>query len=138
MVIIYAMFDILPPIFSLIIFIILKHFQYKNKISWVIVVFITLGIQFIFISSIIIINKKSEIRIMNEIINNDDFHFNVDDGVLYNYDSLSEENKKIADAYLGSGASHFAPLVFGIYYIIIFFILSLVSTIMDIIKKLSK
>ena len=132
------MLFISSSVLSLIIFIILKYHQYKNRIAWVIVIFVILGLQFIYISSAIIMKKISDIHIENEIINNDDFHFNVDDGILYNYDSLSEENKKIADAYMGSGASHLAPFFYGIYWIINFIILSLVSIIMDVTKIIKK
>jgi hypothetical protein len=130
------MFFILPSVLSLIIFILLKYFQYKNKISLRIVILVILGIQFIFIFSVFLMNIITTKQIENEIINNDDFHFDGD--ILYNYKSLSEENKKIADAYLGSGASHLAPFVFGIYYIINFIVLFLVSTIMDVIIKIKK
>lgn len=71
--------------------------------------------------------KISTIQIENKIINDDDFHFHfdVEYSILYNYDSLSEENKKIADAYLGQGASHIAPLIFVLYNEFCYFIICL-------------
>jgi len=124
---------ILPTIFTLLTFICLKYLQYKNKITWVVVIFTILGLQILNISfitaNVIITNKIAEKKyyaIVDPTGENDG---------IFNYNDLTEEEKKVVDYYFQDTGRNVAPIILGIYFGIIFIALSFISIIMDIYRK---
>ena len=124
---------IFPTIISLIVFIILKKLQYKNKIHWLVVLFIILGLQIIFtllISANVItaniISEKQYLNIVDPTGGNDG---------IFNYNRLTNEEKKIVDYYFQDSGRNLSPIIFGIYFLFNFTIFLIISITMDLIRK---
>jgi len=130
----YIIFIILPTAFTLLAFACLKYLQYKNKITWVVVIFTILGLQILntsFITVNVMITNKIAEKKYYEIID----PTGENDGI-FNYNNLTEEEKKVVDYYFQDTGRNVAPIILGIYFGIIFIALSLISIIMDIYKKI--
>jgi len=125
-----------PSILTLIIFILLKYLQYKEKLNSLKLILILLGLQLLFTSGMIITVK------ITNYYDTKKFYSIIDptgenDGVFqYNY--LSEEEKAFVDYYFGDGGRNVGNIIFGIFCILNFMFFSILSIIMDFIRNIIK
>ena len=122
-----------PSILTLIIFIVLKYLQYKKKINGFKIILIILGLQLFFISVM---------TLTTSIINYYDtkkFYSIIDptgenDGI-FQYNELTEEERKFVDYYIGDGGRNVGNIIFGVFCIFNMIFFLLLSVIIDIIIK---